>query len=336
MRNKLIEPSAEERALLDGYRDRAAARIADGCFPSLALVGGAPAGAVLQQLFRSKDENVRAAAAETGRYGIFGEPAVAAMAELVGDPSSKVRQAAIRALAMNANWRSQAAQHALIQLATNTSADLNDRISAVDAIGYAVRLQVRGVRQDPPLFQALVALLADKAEPIRASANAILAPAYQPGAASPPLKAPAGGWQNWLDEIATKEAGYLKDYEVCAQNRSAEVSASSGSGASEAEHLFCMGGSALLGRNFASGATMRRDPEAAFRYMSESAGKGYVPAEAALGMLYANGQGVQQNYGESKKWFVKAAEGGHKLAAESAANGRGAPRQQAQAPAPAK
>lgn len=332
MRNKLIEPSAEERALLNA----AAPRIVDGYFPSLALVGGAPAGAVLQRLFRSKDESVRTAAAETGRYGLFGEPAVASMAELVADASPKVRQAAIHALAMDANWRSQAAQHALIQLATNLNADLSDRISAVDAIGYAVRLQVRGVRQDPPMFQALVALLSDKNEPIRASANVILAPVFQPGSANPPLKSPAGGWQSWLDEIATKEAGYLKDYEVCSQNRSGDRPTSSGAGAaSEAEHLFCMGGSALLGKDVVTGQATRRDPAAAFQHISEAAEKGYVPAEAALGMLYANGQGVEQNYGESRKWFVKAAEGGHKLAAESAANGRGAPRQQPQTPAAA-
>ena len=73
----------------------------------------------------SKDEKVRAAAAETGSHGLFGEATVAAMAQLAADPRAKVRQAAIRALAMNANWRSQAAQQALIQLATNTSADLD-------------------------------------------------------------------------------------------------------------------------------------------------------------------------------------------------------------------
>jgi TPR repeat protein len=43
-------------------------------------------------------------------------------------------------------------------------------------------------------------------------------------------------------------------------------------------------------------------------------------------MLYANGKGVQQDYAESRKWFTKAAAGGHLLAATSAANGRGAPR----------
>jgi hypothetical protein len=309
MRNKNIEPSAEERALLK------APAMVDGHFPSLVLVGGAPAGAVLQELLQSKDEKIRAAAAETARRGSFGEKAVAALARLTGDPSPRVRQTAIRALAVHANWRSQVAQKALIDLAMNTGADANDRLSATDALGYAVRLQVRGVRQDPPLFQALVALLADKNEPIRASANAILAPVYQPASATPPLKAPAGGWQTWLAEISDKAAGLAKDYQVC-------DAPSASSSAAEPERLYCMGVGALRAGKPADG----------FQYTMQAAEKGYVPAQAALGMLYANGKGVEQNYGESRKWFVKAAEGGHKLAAENAANGRGAPR----AAAPAK
>ena len=333
MRNKNIELSAEEQSLLKANTSDTTAKVTDGYFPALALVGGGPAGSVLQKLFQSKDAKVRAAAAETGSHGLFGERAVAALAQLIADPSPAVRQATIHALGMNANWRSQAAQQALIQLATNKSADSNDRLSATDALGYAVRLQVRGVRQDPPMFQALVSLLTDKEEPIRASANVILAPVYQPASATPPLKAPAGGWQSWLDEITTKEAGYLKDYEVCAK---AGQGASSGNrGSSEGQDLFCMGGNALLGQNLATGQPMPQDPQAAFQYTLQAAEKGYVPAEAELGMLYANGKGVQQNYQESRKWFVKAAEGGHPLAAESAANGRGAPRPAAATPPPA-
>lgn len=41
---------------------------------------------------------------------------------------------------------------------------------------------------------------------------------------------------------------------------------------------------------------MKRDPHAAFESTMQAAEKGYVPAEAALGMPYANGQGVEQNY----------------------------------------
>jgi len=44
-----------------------------------------------------------------------------------------------------------------------------------------------------------------------------------------------------------------------------------------------------------------------------------VPAQAELGMMYANGKGVQQNYVEAGKWWSKAAAGGHVLAAANAA-----------------
>jgi TPR repeat protein len=44
-------------------------------------------------------------------------------------------------------------------------------------------------------------------------------------------------------------------------------------------------------------------------------------------MMYANGKGVQQDYAEAGKWWVKAAEGGNLRAAASAAmlyrNGEG-------------
>jgi HEAT repeat protein/predicted esterase len=327
LRNKNIGPSAGEQAVLKAHSNGKPA-IVDGHFPGLALVGGSPAGAVLQELLQSKDEKVRAAAADTGRHAIFGEKTVAAIARLTVDPSPDVRQTAIRALAIAANWRSQTAQKALVDLATDANADLSDRLSATDGLGYAVRFQVRGVRQDPPMFRALIGLLADKNEPIRASANAILAPVYQPAAATPPLKAPAGGWPAWLDEITAKAAGYLNDYRVC----NAPSVASSGA-TSEPEHLFCMGGSALLGKQFGTGEPVRPDPAAAFQYTFQAAEKSFVPAQAVLGMLYANGKGVEQSYGEARKWFVKAAEGGHKMAAESAKYGRGAPRTPA---APAK
>ena len=37
-------------------------------------------------------------------------------------------------------------------------------------------------------------------------------------------------------------------------------------------------------------------------------------------MLYANGKGVQQNYAEAGKWWIKAAEGGDLAAARHAWN----------------
>ena len=204
LRNKNIAPSAEEAKLLKAFSSAPPAPV-DGYYPALALVGGAPAGAVLQKLFESKDANVRAAAAETCRHGIFGDATVAALAKLAADPSIKVRRSAVGALAMYANWRYTAAQQALIQLAVDKGADPLDRLNAADAIGYAVRLQVKGVPQDPPMFQALVSLLQDKEEPVRSTAAGTLAPLYESAGEGPQRRrAPDGGWEKWLNGITAQ------------------------------------------------------------------------------------------------------------------------------------
>jgi HEAT repeat protein len=290
LRNKNIPPSPEELKLIQRAKPAA-----------LALVGGAPAGVIVRKLLDSKDASVRTAAAETCRQAIFDEATIAALAQKVADPSPEVRMAAIRALAVNANWRSEAAQQALIDLATNPdkAVDATDRIGAVDGLVYAVRYQVKGVRQDPPMFTALVKLLDDKNEEVRVMASNILAPIrdgdFRGDLGRPERKTPTGGWQQWLDEITAKNAGYQKDYEVCGP---------SNRGKEKPEDLFCLGGQLV-----------RKDPALAFKYTLQAAEQGYVPAEAAVGMMYANGKGVQQNYPEAARWWLAAAEGGHVLAA---------------------
>jgi hypothetical protein len=42
---------------------------------------------------------------------------------------------------------------------------------------------------------------------------------------------------------------------------------------------------------------------------------GFAPAQSTVGMMYATGKGVEQNYAEAGKWWVKAAEGGDLAAA---------------------
>jgi hypothetical protein len=300
LRNKNIAPSSAEMKLLRQPRPGPA-----GYFDGLALVGGAPAGAVIQKLLTNSDPAIRAAAAETCSHAIFSEDTAASLGKSLVDPDARVRRAALKALAMYAEWRSDAAQKALIDLATNPekAVDPSDRISAVDGLGYTVRFQVRGVRQDPPVFRTLVGLLADKNEEIRTMASNILAPIRDPDfrgdAGRPEKKAPEGGWPKWLDEIAAKEAGYSKDYEVCNAGSSPRT---------EAIDLFCEGG-----------ALMGKQPAAGFEKTMRAAEQGYVPAQAAIGMMYANGKGVQQNYVEAGKWWTKAASGGHALAAANAA-----------------
>ena len=69
---------------------------------------------------------------------------------------------ALRALTSYANWRYQPAQEALIQQATDKNAAIGTRESAADAIAQAMKLQAAGVRQDPPMFKALVSLLSER------------------------------------------------------------------------------------------------------------------------------------------------------------------------------
>ena len=276
LRNKNIVPSAEESKLL-----RAKPVIANGYYPSLALVGGAPAGAVLEKLFLSKEPSVRAAAAETCRHGIFGGSTTAALAKLISDPSAPVRQTAIQALGMYANWRYPAAQTALVQLATNSSADPFDRVNATDALGYAVRFQVKGVRQDPAMFSALISLLQDKEEPVRSAAYLSLAPAWEPAPAAatpsggPRRRSPEGGWDKWLQAVIAKEG---------AQGQPTS------------------------------------DLAGTFQSTLKAAEGGDVAAQSAVAMMYANGKGVQQNYAEAAKWWTKAGSAGDLVAARHAWN----------------
>jgi hypothetical protein len=333
LRNKNIPPSTEEQKLL-----KQPSVNPQGFFPALALVGGKSAGAVIEKLLGSGDANIRAAAAETCVHAIFGEITIAAVAKTLADPSPKVRAAAIQALAVNANWRSQAAQQALISLATNKSADPVDRVGAVDALVQAVRFQVKGFRQDPPMFKALVGLLDDSNEELRVMAANTLAPIrdreFRGDLGRPEQKAPNGGWAHWLDEITTKAAGYLKDYEVCGWGTTpASQDLPGNRDRQEPVDLFCMGGAYLLGHNLATGQLVNKEPASAFRYTLQAAEQGYLPAEAAAGMMYANGKGTEQNYAEAAKWWVKAAEGGHLLAAGNASmlyrGGAGIPADQA-------
>jgi TPR repeat protein len=320
LRNKNIPPSAAEAALLQAIGD-APRPDANGYYSTLALVGGAPAGAVLQKLFLSKDASIRAAAAATCKHGIFDAPTVEALAKLTVDPSPKVRETSIRALALYANWRDLAAQKALIQLATDTSADPRDRLNATDGLAYAVRLQVNGARQDPAMFQALVSLLEDKDEPVRSTAALTLAPTYEPAPPDAPRRrGPEGGWEKWLQAIAATENAALKNYEICGPgkpNAAADVAASGGT--REAVDLFCKG-AALLGHNLATGQQAKADLAAAFRLTLQAAEDGYVPAQSAVAMMYANGKGVQQNYAAAGNWWRRASSGGDLAAARHAWN----------------
>lgn len=293
-RNKNIAPSAEETKLLKAFSSTPPAPV-DGYYPTLALVGGAPAGAVLQKLFEAKDANVRAAAAETCKRGIFGVSTTEALAKLTTDPSVKVRQSAIRALAMYANWRYTPAQKALIELATNKTADPLDRLNATDALAYAVRLQVKGVRQDPPMFQALVSLLQEKEEPIRSTAAGALAPLYEPsGEGQQRRRAPEGGWEKFLSDISAQHMviGFPAGTDLTAAFQSTLKSAEQGSVSAQA----------TVAMMYANGKGVQQSYAEAGKWWVKAAEGGDMKAARHAWNLYRNGEGVERNPTVANQW----------------------------------
>ena len=185
LRNKNIAPSAEETKLLKAFSSAPPAPV-DGYYPELALVGGAPAGAVLQKLFafkrrqraRRRCGNVQARhfwRCNGCRTRKTHDRSFHQGAPVCGGRTRDVCQLALHTGAAGTNPSSPRIK----------GADPLDRLNAADAIGYAVRFQVKGVPQDPPLFQALVSLLQDKEEPVRSTAAGVLAPLYESGRRRP-------------------------------------------------------------------------------------------------------------------------------------------------------
>jgi len=307
LRNRTLPLTAAEKAAL-----ARPAVVRDGILREAAIVGGDEAGVVVRKALESADAGMRAAAARTCGEANLGETTMEALAKKMTDSSAVVRREAIRALAVNANWRSAAAQRALIGLALGAipAVDPADRVDAVDGIVYAARFQVKGVRQDPGLFRALVTLLDDKQEELRTMASNVLMPIRDPefrgDIGRPEKKAPEGGWAAWLEAVEEKNQQYEHGYKICA------------TATEKAAELYCQGGALLLGRNLKTGAPVKKQPDQGLALTVQAAEMGFVPAQAQAGMMYAVAKGTEQNLAEAAKWLIKAADGGHKLAAVNA------------------
>ena len=65
-----------------------------------------------------------------------------------------------------------------------------------------------------------------------------------------------------------------------------------------------------LGAMYANGQGVRQDYAEAFRWFRQAAEQGYAKAQNNLGVMYANGRGVRQDLHLSKEWFGKACDGG--------------------------
>src|SRR5918992_5533265 len=82
-----------------------------------------------------------------------------------------------------------------------------------------------------------------------------------------------------------------------------------------------------MGLMYAEGKGVPQDFEEAVKWYRLAAAQGYAPAEYSLGVAYEKGQGVPQDYREAVKWYRIAAAQGNELAQVNLgvmySNGRG-------------
>ncbi len=66
----------------------------------------------------------------------------------------------------------------------------------------------------------------------------------------------------------------------------------------------------FMGVMYAEGKGVERDPARAFALYSQAAEKGFAPAQYNLANQYATGEGVDQDLGKAEHWWTQAAERG--------------------------
>lgn len=174
----------------------------------LLRIGGPLAGHVVAEAMKSDKAKVREFAAIACTKNRFaGEDTVGELAKLLDDKTPAVRSAAISALGVAANWRSEAAQLALGRLALSKAkkVELGDRGEATVQLAKAATLPLLGnYDDDMPTWQALMALMNDDHSEIRTAAFAPLKVAvpdgngYDPTVSATERSGPLAKWEAWF------------------------------------------------------------------------------------------------------------------------------------------
>lgn len=216
LRHKQIPLMAEEEKFLTVFSE---AKKSESLFKKpetwseLLRIGGQPAGQVVARAFKSDSVSVRENAALACTKGVFaGDQTVSGLITLLDDKNAGVRQAAINALGVFANWRYEAAQLALGKLALKPKGSLDDRGGATFALATAARIPLLGnFHDDTPTFQALLTLMDDDNKSLRQAAFAPLHDAVKDGLGYDASKnhkeraEPIKKWTDWFSAHANAE-----------------------------------------------------------------------------------------------------------------------------------
>ena len=204
-------PADDEKYLKQFANAKVAAKLfADAdTWNELLRIGGPHAGQVVAEAFKSDKTKVREFAALACTKSRFaGDDTVAGLAKLMDDKIASVRQAAITALGIHSNWRSEAAQLALGRLALSAKSkkvEFSDRGEATMQLARAATLPLLGnFDDDLALWQALMALMNDERLELRSAAFAPLKATvpdgngYDPSVTAAERAGALAKWESWF------------------------------------------------------------------------------------------------------------------------------------------
>lgn len=212
LRHKQLPLNADEEKFLKGLTDTkkadAALKKAE-TWNEILRIGGPHAALIVARAFKAASPSVRENAALACTQGVFaGDATVAGLIDLLDDKNAGVRQSAIKALGVFANWRYESAQMALGKLALKPKGALDERGAATMLIADAARMPMLGnYDDDMPVFQALLTQMDDEAKSLREAAFAPLVAAVKDGLGYDPTKTAkerAGAISKWMDWFNSK------------------------------------------------------------------------------------------------------------------------------------
>jgi predicted esterase len=212
LRNKQLPLAAEDQALVARFTDPEQAKraFADaGAWARLTRIGGPQAAPALLAALASDKEAARGNAALACTRTMFDRAVVTEVGKLLEEKSAKLRENALQALTIQAQWGFAEAFDALHAFLAAPKKPAPERRAAANAVGQIARLDLLGTfKASGPIWQ-LVDLLDDEDAGVRQLAFAALDGAqtggfgYKPDGNKAARQAAVAQWAEW----ATRTCG---------------------------------------------------------------------------------------------------------------------------------
>jgi predicted esterase len=206
LRHKTMPLPEDDRKALAAFANRDEAErllLTDEGTRTLTRIGGLPAEKVLVRALRSKNPQVRAAAAALFSRTATMPGAATLLAGLLNDKDAGVREAVIATLVRAADWNDQDALTALCRFAGKRNEHTGERLDVVRALTHAITFRCSPGHDNQLIYELLVHLLEDDDVSLRAAAIEALPNvepprfSYDPAASAYERRESIQQWQHW-------------------------------------------------------------------------------------------------------------------------------------------